>query len=32
MKKNIVHLHKVPNTVPNICSEKNTQEEEEEEA
>jgi hypothetical protein len=33
MKKSIVHLHKVPtNTVPNICSEKNTQEEEEEEA
>jgi hypothetical protein len=31
MKKSIVHLHKVPNTVPNICSKKNTQEEEEEE-
>jgi hypothetical protein len=29
MKKSIVHLHKVPNTVPNICSKKNTQEKEE---
>lgn len=32
MKKSVVHLHKVPNTVPNICSKKNTQEEQEEEA
>jgi hypothetical protein len=31
MKKSIVHLHKVPNTVPKICSKKKTQEEEEEE-
>ncbi len=29
MKKSIVHLHKVPKTVPNICSKKNNQEEEE---
>jgi hypothetical protein len=29
MKKNIVHLHKAPKTVPNICSKKNNQEEEE---
>jgi len=28
MKKSIIHLHKFPNTVPNICSKKNTQEEE----